>query len=458
MKHDAKGAGKDSPKHISAGALMSPALLRTGLIVICFAMAIALGNRLYAHKDMTELSHHTLNPQSIASVELLADPLEVEVFINPHDPQSEAVTDLLGKFQAHKKNLNVTLTDPALDPTRMRSLNVAAGGEIFLHYQNRTQRLTQLSEQSLTLAMQRLVRADTRRVIFTVGHGERTIDGDTNADLSLFAQQLADSGFELDTINISEQTALDANSGTLVIAGPMRRFLANEVVLLLEYISNGGNLIWLTEPASDDGLDAVAVELGIERLPGVVIDVAAQQLQVERPDFAIVNEYSRHPATEGFTTVTLFPQATGLDVQPDREWQVSALVQSGKQAWTETGALNGKVAFGDDPREVSGPFPLVFALERDKANKQQRVIVSGDGDFLADAWVGNGGNRDLGNRLFNWSADDNAMIGISAPTRADAQLNLSRVSMFSLAGVALLLLPGLMFSAATGVWYRRQHG
>ncbi len=458
MKHESGNRREANPKRFSSKSLLSPALLRTGLIVICFAMVVALGNRLYARKDMTELSHHTLKPQSIASVSLLVDPLDVEVFINPHDPHSEAVTDLLSKFQTHKNNINVTLTDPALDPTRMRSLNVAAGGEIFLRYQNRTQRLTQLSEQSLTLAMQRLARADSRRVTFTVGHGERAINGETNADLSLFARQLSDSGFELDTINISEQTTLDATHGTLVIAGPMRRFLANEVMLLLEYISNGGNLIWLTEPASDDGLNAIAVELGIERLPGVVIDVAAQQLQVERPDFAIANEYSRHQATEGFSTVTLFPQAAGLNVQAEREWQVSALVQSGKQAWTETGALTGKVAFGDDPREVSGPFPLVFALEREKANKQQRVIVAGDGDFLADAWIGNGGNRDLGNRLFNWSADDNAMIGIGAPARPDAQLNLSRVSMFLLAGTAFLLLPGLMFSAATGVWYRRQHG
>lgn len=50
------------------------------------------------------------------------------------------------------------------------------------------------------------------------------------------------------------------------------------------------------------------------------------------------------------------------------------------------------------------------------------------------------------------------MIGISAPAKFDAELNLSRTGMFLLAGVSFLLLPGLMFSAATGVWYRRQHG
>ena len=244
----------------------------------------------------------------------------------------------------------------------------------------------------------------------------------------------------------------------MVIAGPLQRFLANEVALLLDYISRGGNLIWLTEPASDDGLKPLAIELGIERLPGVVIDMAAQQLDVERPDFAVATSYFRHQATEGFSAVTLFPQSAGLSVDPDREWQVTPLVQSGEQAWTETGALTGKVEFGDDQREVRGPVPLVFAMERNKNNKQQRVVVAGDGDFLADAWIANGGNRDLGNRLLNWGVADTAMIGITAPPTQDVQLNLSRAGTLGLIAVAFLLLPGLMFSAATGVWYRRHHG
>lgn len=433
-------------------------MLRTGLIVLSLLMACLLGNRVYTFKDMTGASRHTLKSQTVQSIDLLVEPLNVEVFISPLDPQREAISDLLQKYQHQKSNLTVTLTDPALDPQRIRSLNVATGGEIFLHYQNRTQRLTQLSEQSLTLAMQRLARADSRRIAFTIGHGERSINGDSNADFSEFAQQLKDSGFELESINLSEQSSIKTDLTALVIAGPMNRFLSNEVLLLLEYVSAGGNLIWFTEPASDDGLDAIAIELGINRLPGVVVDVAAQQLQVERPDFAIANHYARHEATDGFNSVTLFPQAVGLDVQADREWQVSALVQAGDQAWTETGALNGKVAFGDDQREIRGPFPLVLALERNQSGTQQRVVVAGDGDFLADAWIANGGNRDLGSRLFNWSVDDAAMIGVTPPTPTDAQLNLSRNSIFALLGVSLLLLPGLLFGAATGVWYHRQHG
>ena len=437
---------------------LSPALLRTALIVLCFSLVCTLGNRLYARKDVTGGAIHTLKPQTIATLDKLQGPVEAEVFINPLDSQKQSISELFKKYQSHKTDLSLTFTDPALDPQKMRTLGVTTGGEIFLRYQNRTARLSQLSEYSLTLAFQRLVRTGNQKLLFTEGHGERSINGKTNADLGLFAQQLKDSGLEIDTINLSTMNSIETSLGTIVIAGPIQRFLAKEVALLLDFISRGGNLVWLTEPASNDGLKSVELELGIQRLPGVVIDMAAQQLAVERPDFAIANNYSKHQATEGFDAVTLFPQATGLNVLKDREWRAAALVLAGDQAWTESGALSGKVEFGDDQSEIQGPFPLILALERDRSNKRQRVIVAGDGDFLTDAWIGNGGNRELANRLLNWSVADTQMLGIDAPQAVDTTLNITRTGKFILAGVALLLLPGMMFSAATSVWYRRQHG
>lgn len=229
-------------------------------------------------------------------------------------------------------------------------------------------------------------------------------------------------------------------------------------MLLLDFISRGGNLIWFTEPFADDGLKALEYELGINRLPGVVVDLAAQKLQVDRPDFAVANHYSKHLATQSFSAVTLFPQATGLDLQANREWRAAALVQAGKQAWTETSALSGQLAYGDDAREKAGPFPLVLALQRPQSGKTQKVIVAGDGDFIADAWIMNGGNRDLGNRLFNWVADDDTLIGINRPELRDSQLHLTRFATLALAAIALLLMPGLFVAGAGRVWYQRRHG
>lgn len=438
--------------------IVNPQLARPALIVATFILITILGNRLYINHDMTGTGRHTLLEQSTQTLASLKGPVSAEIFINPQDQQRAVVEDLLNKYRAAKADFSYTVTDPALDPARMRKLNIAPGGEIFFHYKGRTQRITQVSEQVVSMAFQRLSRNAPRVASFVTGHGERAIKNSNNADISIFATQLRESGFETRTISLSDNTNLDVSNGLLVIASPLQRFLPAETATLLDYLSRGGNLLWLTEPTTDDGLKAIEFELGVRRLPGVVVDMAAQKLQVERPDFAIANNYSPHIATQGFTSVTLFPQASGLELQPNREWRAAALVQAGEQAWTETGALSGEVAFGDDNREVAGPFPLILALERQRAGKTQKVLISGDGDFLADAWIGNGGNRDLGSRLFNWGVDDEDLIPVQYPVASDLTLELSPFATVSLFLLALVLLPGSLFGAATKVWYQRRHG
>lgn len=434
---------------------------RTRPLLMCITLLLLaiVFSRVHFNQDMTSTSRHTLQTQSVSTLSLLKGRVDAEVFINPQDQQRVAIEALLLKYQNSSADFNFMFTDPALDPTRMRELDIAPGGEIFFHHKQRTQRITQVSEQAVTLALQRLAREQPRIASFITGHGERATVANNNGDLSVFSSQLQEAGFKVETIDLNNATtALDADRGLLVIASPLHRFQPNETAIVLDYISRGGNLLWLTEPSSDDGLKALELELGIRRLAGVVVDLAAQKLQVERPDFAIVNHYAAHQATQGFSAVTLFPQATGLELEPNREWRAAALLQAGEQAWTETGALSGEVAFGDDEREVSGPFPLILALERQKSAKKQRVLISGDGDFIADAWIGNGGNRDLGNRLFNWTADDATMIAVEYPVAADSQLQLTRGATIALFALALLLLPGILFGAATRVWYQRHHG
>ena len=189
-----------------------------------------------------------------------------------------------------------------------------------------------------------------------------------------------------------------------------------------------------------------------------MVDLATENLDIERPDFAIANLYSPHPATSGFSSVTLFPQAAALQLQANREWRASALVQAGEQSWTETGSLSGQISFGDDDREISGPFPLVLALEREKADRQQKVLVSGDGDFLADAWIANGGNRDLANRIFHWVAAGSNTVALNPPAAPDNRLELTPMATVTLVAFALLLLPAGLFATAGRVWYSRRYG
>ena len=87
---------------------------------------------------------------------------------------------------------------------------------------------------------------------------------------------------------------------------------------------------------------------------------------------------------------------------------------------------------------------------------EQRVAVIGDGDFLSNAYLGNGGNLTLGMNLINWLSHDDRFIDIPVKTAPDRNLSFSPLAQGLIGFGWLVLLPlGL---AATGavIWWRRR--
>jgi ABC-type uncharacterized transport system involved in gliding motility auxiliary subunit len=106
---------------------------------------------------------------------------------------------------------------------------------------------------------------------------------------------------------------------------------------------------------------------------------------------------------------------------------------------------------------MAGPLTIGVALEREVNGKEQRILVIGDGDFLSNAFLGNGGNLDLGINLIRWLSSDDQLLNIPARTAQDTRLELSPV-MGALIGIGfLLVLPILFLGAGVVIWLRRRN-
>ena len=57
----------------------------------------------------------------------------------------------------------------------------------------------------------------------------------------------------------------------------------------------------------------------------------------------------------------------------------------------EVGKLDENVTF-DKTRDIPGPVTVAQAFERTVHDRQQRVVVVGNGQFLSNSFLGNGGN------------------------------------------------------------------
>jgi ABC-type uncharacterized transport system involved in gliding motility auxiliary subunit len=379
--------------------------------------------------------------------------------VQPGGRDARRVRELADRYRRVKPDLELRVINPDLAPGELRQRGISRDGELVVEYAERSERLQELTEQAFTNALLRLARDGKRQVLFLAGHGERNPNGQANHDLGQFVAVLQSQGLEVGRTNPLLNDGIPEQASLLVIAGPQSDLLPGEAELLHDYLARGGNLLWLQEPQSElHGLEALARQLGVERFPGRVVDEAGLRYGIGDPSFVVVADYAPHPATDGFAEATLYPQVAALAHSAIEGWQATVLVETAARSWTESGPLDGALSFDAGRGEQRGPLALAIAWQRPRpgAAGEQRVVVVGDGDFLANAYLGNGGNLAFGLRLVNWLVADDRLLAIPPRTAIDRTLELSRSESLLIGGGFLLLLPGAILVAGMGLWWRRR--
>src|SRR5690606_36613454 len=124
-----------------------------------------------------------------------------------------------------------------------------------------------------------------------------------------------------------------------------------------------------------------------------------------------------------------FPEERLVDAQDSYEWgwKVSRLIDVAPNGWLETGEIEEKVSF-DDKSDIRGPINIAVALERVYGKKGQRVVVVGNGNFISNTFITNGGNLDLGLNMVNWLAGDDDLISIQPKPLRDVNVIIDRKS------------------------------
>lgn len=300
----------------------------------------------------------------------------------------------------------------------------------------------------------RLLRESQPIVRFVSGHLERQPDSAARQGYQQFTRHLRTLGFRVETLSLINTPVVPADTDVLVIAAAAGGYFPGESASVVNYLESGGNLLWLLEPGLPSAPVELAATLGLSVLPGVIVDVASQQLAVDTPDFAVIDHYPVHPALPERLPTTLFPQAVGLSFPAVFGWQLQPLLVTSEKSWNETGQIAGKISYNPDSEERAGPLLLGATLQRQRGVREQRVAVIGDADFLANSWLGNGGNLYLGQQLYNWLGGHQPLPVIAPVQAADAQLILPGFAIGALGFGFLVILPGVYLLLAFLCWRR----
>ncbi len=432
------------------------------LFIALLALLAWLSQRYPVSIDMTTNQRNSLSQETLRLLDNLEAPLNITLFVSPVDDRKPALEKLFDRYQQLQPDIRFKSLNPDLHPDLLREHDIHYPVEVLLQYGGRNEKVSQITEANVSTSIQRLLRQGERWLVFLQGHGERNPYGEANHDYSLFATQLASKGYTIENLNLAQAGSIPDNTDVLVLASPLDALLPGEISRLQEYIDNGGNFLWFADPDQTlTGLERLGESLAAGFVPGIIADPNSQLMGLDRIDFVLVAEYPRHPVTQNLSSLSLFPKAQGIEFYGDDNWQRQNFLQSDIRSWNETGDLQGDIYKGDNDDEISGPLTIGMSLARSQHDDSgqlfaQRVAIVGDADFLANAYLGNGSNLDIGINLINWLSHDDRLISISPRPAPDTRLELSTYEQLAIAIFFVLALPlGLLVSGLL-IWLKRR--
>jgi len=355
------------------------------------------------------------------------------------------------------------------------------------------------SETEYSAAFKRLLQADMPKIDFVVGDGERKISkkGDreykTVTTEKTFRYALINQGFDVDTVSLNTQGIPD-NIKALVIADPQNPLSAVALQKIQAYVAKGGNLIIAGEPGRQEMLNPLLKTLGVQLnngmliqqsedgaptlvLPGLTKDGIGLAKFLDRPSIDTLPVSMNGVAgltfhdTSGFTVKQLLITKPGpvtntmrrnpdLDLvnKPDVDPNASRM---GGMVMLSTSGGGGMVTaspMGINPKVSKGKltlagasketFTTAIALTRQINGREQRIVISGDADFLSNSelnrFTPRVSNFSFSTAIFNWLDYGQYPVDTSRPDSKDNRVTVSTDHVGFLKIVYIYVIPGLI--------------
>lgn len=437
-------------------------------VALIFLIGVA-SNQFVFIKDMTQASRSVLTKGSIEILKKMSGPVNLTVFATSDDANRgdnfrKGLLDFVAKYQREKKDISVSFINPTLEPKLVQELGIRSDGEVIVEYNKRTEHITPpFAEQELTNLLVRLSRTNNKPIMYLDGHGEKNLLGLKNHDLGAFGEQLEKKGFKFSNPDLTAINEVPKEGAMLVIASPQVPVTKPEAQKILNYVENGGNILWLLDENNFQGLDALAQYLGLQISDGKVVDKSSLSFgSSEDISYALI--YGDHPVTRNFMLRTQYTDAYQIRARGTYEngWEVSNLIEVAPNGWLSSNKkpLNDKLVFNPE-FDQKGPINIAVALNRNFGEKGQRVLVVGNASFLSNYFITSGGNLDLGINMVNWLVGDDQLITIQPMPLKDVNVTIpgndkGRLIAWTIFHLFQYFIPVGLFILGFWVWFRRR--
>jgi len=449
------------------------------LLVIGILLVVALlANWRHLRWDITQGQTQSLSAVTKALLQEVNQPLTMTGFLPQGSGERQNARDILSRYVDHNPKVSYNFVDPEREPLQAKEAGYRFPGNVLLTYQGRRQMADRPEEEAVTNTLRKILKPGRKQVYFLTGHGERDITKGGQGGFQVARQALENEGYEIKPLNLLTQAAVPQDAAVLIVVGPRKAFLGNEIGALKSYLDGGGRLLVLLEPFEDAGLKDLLARYGVGLNDGIILDVnqVSRALGVSAI-MPIVVQYGASPITRDFQNiVTIYPMARPLTLNREvKDVALLPLATTTNTSYEKKGKnwLKGGQAAFDPKEDQKGPFTLgvqaEIKLPGQKPEKekpgaqagkvageenQTYLIVFGDVDFADNAYFNLFGNGDLFLNTVNFLASEESQITVREARKAQL-LTLTRGQVWGLFLASLGWAPLVMLGA--GIWaYRRR--
>ncbi len=453
------------------------------VVVIVLAILVLVNYFLAKHDyriDFTAAKIHSLSDQSVTVLKNLKTDITVKSFYRPGGQGRGALEDLLRLYAYQSKHIKYEFVDPDRNPGLVKQYGVTQDGTTVFEAGGKESRITASGEEDVTNALIKVTRASKKVIYFLEGHGEGTLAETEDNGYSAAKTELEKLGYEVKKQSLALADTFPKDCALLVVPGPQKDLLPNELETIRSYIQSGGRVFFMVDPETTiPSLVAFLGTYGFKLDNDLVVDTVSRLLGGDY-FMPVVTEYEEHAITRKFNYATFFPYARSVETgetKPDGE-TITALAKTSPNSWAERELSEKQVKFNKDKdrqgpitlaevatlkvKAPAAPAPTVKPGEKapetppPAAEKEARIAVVGDSDFAKNRYFGVSGNGNFFLNIANWLTEESDLISIQPKTQAPRTIQLSPVQMSLINLVVFYLLPVGTLALGIGIWLRRR--
>ena len=491
-----------------------------GVLLVCCIVLMAnyLAFRHYTRWDWTSEHRYTLSARSQEVLRELGTDLDVYLFLSDGEPNYTDVRELLDRYRAESSHVDVHFVDAVRQRTEYEALasryglgeamfsdgSMGADAAILVAAGDRRWTITRddlvavdfgmgddsggprvdmRSEQAITGGILEVTMGRRTRICLVEGHGEWTLEGGSDRNLSTFRDEMRRENLEIEAFTTRGAREVPDTCDALYIVGPLQTFTREEADVVRDYVRGGGNLFVAADAEIDrgdlrpTGLEDVLRDFGVRMDRALVLEMDGGHLMPGQPDPAgpfLVTSYGDHPVTRSLHELqrpSVFWVARPVrPVDPER---ATTLFSTSDTSFAETdiaGLIENHEPNRDED-DLDGPVSLAVATrvepdgpahddagEVDPNARGGRVVVVGDAEFLRGEALSalEFSNLELASSIAGWLTAREALISIP-PRRGEGEpVQLTLDDAWNLMFRVVFLMPLAVIFLGVAVWWNRR--